>query len=422
MLPTQAGGRLGIVLAGVIFLQLCGQMHLLGDGVVLPKRQYTGSLEEKSQEAILIFQPADSGTSGESAVQDLILSIEVVGEADEFAWVIPFPSVPTVHQESDDLFKELFDFVEERRVFRAKSNKSELDQSKAVGAADIAVHSRNVVGDYELVIVSELRRGSLNEWLEQNGYRPLPAAEDVIEFYRSKRYVFACIKYTSEALAREGKINSHPLRFRFATGGRDAMYFPMKMTGLQNEPFDVTLYVFCPSWINYDLNQFGFIHRGFRLDHRDWDTTKCKPNAGKVYSTPQKDPYLQNSTANLTTVSRLFQRLYPGQGFYLTKIRASGLVPREVRQWSDDLWLFPHYVNRSFIPLDVQQGGPAAAAWPEASRSPARTSVPRSGAAGDRRSILRPLLAVVIFAAALICIPLVMRRLLHFLSIAGNGS
>ena len=38
--------------------------------------------------------------------------------------------------------------------------------------------------------------------------------------------------------------------------------------------------------------------------------------------------------------------------------------PAEVRQWADDLWLFPYYVDRKFVPYDARPGGPASAAWP----------------------------------------------------------
>ncbi len=62
-------------------------------------------------------------------------------------------------------------------------------------------------------------------------------------------------------------------------------------------------------------------------------------------------------------MAKLFQRLYPGQRYYLTNIHARGLRPAAVREWSDDLWLFPYYVDKSFVPFDARPGGPASAAW-----------------------------------------------------------
>ena len=64
------------------------------------------------------------------------------------------------------------------------------------------------------------------------------------------------------------------------TGGTDGIYFPMKMTSLQKEPFNINLYVFYKDWLNDQLSKYGYAHRGFTLKHRDWDTHDCIPNAG----------------------------------------------------------------------------------------------------------------------------------------------
>jgi hypothetical protein len=137
------------------------------------------------------------------------------------------------------------------------------------------------------------------------------------------------------------------------------------MTGLQSDRFNVNLYVFYGAWLNDHLNKFGYVHRGFRLRFRDWDTRACKPNAGKTYSAPQHDPYLNDMASRIPTIAKLFQKLHPGERYYLTNIQASGLEPDAVRHWSDDLWLFPYYVNRKFVPFDARPGGPASASWPD---------------------------------------------------------
>ena len=49
------------------------------DGKLFAPRDYQGSLEEQSQEAIIVFSQGDEKTS---AVEDLILKIRVVGPVD----------------------------------------------------------------------------------------------------------------------------------------------------------------------------------------------------------------------------------------------------------------------------------------------------------------------------------------------------
>jgi hypothetical protein len=336
----------------------------LADGKLQPPRDYRGSLEELSQEAIIIFHGADE--PGE-ATEDLILKIGVRGDVSQFAWIVPLPNEPETKPEDAELFEELFDYVQHRSMRRSVKN-SKSDGKAAPEAANdreaVTVLSREIVGSYDVSIVKENVPGALNQWLANNDYQPLEDAEDVLEFYREKGYVYACMRVSDAKLQGDATVDLHPLRFTFKTDGRDGIYFPMKLTGTQTEPFNVNLYVFYGAWLNDELNKFGYTHRGFRLNFRDWDTRECEANAGKSYSNPEGDPYLRNDAHRIPSVKRLFQKLHPGERYYLTNIQAIRLEPRDVRDWSDDLWLFPHYTNRSVVPYDVRDNGPASGAWP----------------------------------------------------------
>ncbi|MFP4058202.1 MAG: DUF2330 domain-containing protein [Candidatus Brocadiia bacterium] len=343
--------------------------RLGADGKVVPPRDYEGSLEETAQEAILIFHSSDE-TGGAS--EDLILKVRVQGEASQFAWVIPFPNPPAIAREDPALFPELHRFVQARAPRRKSAQETGEDRAAEGTAPGVEVLARKVVGSFDTAVVRETEPGALNEWLADNGFQELPDAEDVLGFYREKGYVFACIRVSDAALSKDEPVDIHPLRFSFETGGRDGIYYPMKMTGLQTKPFDVVLYVFYRYWLNDRLNKYGFVHRGFRLAYRDWDTEACVPNGGKAYSDPHDDPFLAPYARHIPTVVRLFQKLRPGERYYLTKLQARGLDPRDVRHWSDDLWLFPHYRDRDVVPFDARPGGPASAAWPAAARAEAQ--------------------------------------------------
>ena len=337
------------------------------DGAIFEPAEYKGSIEERSQEAIIIFDKSDEPGG---AVEDLILKVSVEGTADNFGWVIPFPQTPEVKKEDAELFRELFEYVEKRRPRRRyKDSKSKGDKKAEEDGEPISVISREVVGTYDVAIVRENVEGALNNWLEKEGFRTAKDGDDVISFYREKDYVFACIKVTDAALSQHSEADLHPLRFTFKTGGRDGIYYPMKMTGLQSSPFDVNLYVFYEKWLNDDVSKFGYVHRGFRLKYKDWDSPQCEPDAGKDYSDPESDPFLKNYAYLLPGVTSLFKRLHPGKRYYLTNIIATGMRPGEVRNWFGDLWLFPYYTDSSFVPYDVREGGPAPPAhmWPEAS-------------------------------------------------------
>ena len=200
--------------------------------------------------------------------------------------------------------------------------------NKAAAGGDseqkVEVISRQIVGEFDTAIVRENAEGGLNPWLEKEGYETLKNAEDIIGFYRKKKYVFACIKVSSEALKENKTIDSHPLCFSFDTGGRDGIYFPMKMTSLQTEPFDVNLYVFYRYWLNDKLSKYGYRHRGFDLKYRDWDTNRCLTNGGRAWSLPEEDPFLVNLATSVPTVTKFFQNRHPGKKYYPPNIQSKG--------------------------------------------------------------------------------------------------
>ena len=83
----------------------------------------------------------------------------------------------------------------------------------------------------------------------------------------------------------------------------------------------------------------------------------------KTWSSPADDAYLAPFAKRLPTVSRFFQKLHPGERYYMTNIYARKMRPEDVRQWRDDLWMFPHYTNKTFVPYDARRGKAAAATW-----------------------------------------------------------
>jgi hypothetical protein len=349
------------VFIATLVLLFATQSFVFGDGKVMPPRNYTGSLEEKAQEAIIVFTP---GTSEKSAVQDLIIKIQVEGKVNNFAWVVPLPSKPTTHEEDAVLFKECFSYVQSRLRPHTKKSGSAKKTDSANEAEPVTpsveVLSREVVGSYDVAIVKENAAGALNMWLKKEGFQELKDAEDVIGFYRKKDYVFACMKVADTKLSKTGTADLHPLRFTFETGGRDGIYFPMKMTSLQEDPFDVNLYIFYRAWLNDHINGYGFEHRGFDLKWRDYDTNQCKANAGKTWSAPKSDPYLKSHARKIPELTRFFQARHAGKRFYLTNITARGLKPKRVRTWDNDLWMFPHYTDKDMIPYDAREGEAAA--------------------------------------------------------------
>ena len=333
-------------------------LSIFADGMVVPPQKYEGSLNETAQEAILIFH---KGTEQQPSSQDMILKITVQGETKDFGWVVPLPSVPETGKADAAMFKELHDYVQARQPRRPKASGgfNGID-SKSESEPAAQVIKREIVGSYDVAIVREKKDGGLKDWLEDNQFKTPENVGDLIAFYRKKGYVFACMKVSDAELKKGSSADLHPIRFRFTTGGRDGIFFPMRMTGLQKERFNLNLYVFYDKWVNDRLSRFGYMQKGLSRRWRDYDSRSCKPNAGKLWSNPSKDPYLKNYAGIFPTVTKYMKEHFPNNRYYLTNVYANKLNPKSVLDWEDDLWMFPYYTDKRFVPYDAREGGPAA--------------------------------------------------------------
>ena len=141
--------------AGAVLLACLAGQYVAADGLVFRPIDYEGSLNERSQEAIIVFHKGDK--AGE-ARQDLILKISVQGDVDQFAWVVPLPSAPETGKEDAKLFEELHKYVQARLVAGGGRPKKEDGLNSAGEAApatarDVEVISREVVGSFDVSIV-----------------------------------------------------------------------------------------------------------------------------------------------------------------------------------------------------------------------------------------------------------------------------
>jgi len=296
------------------------------DGTFVPKyeeRAYEGSLEQKAQEAIIVHK---------DGVEDLILKVTYQGTPQEFAWLIPFPSVPEISRANAELFAELFAYVEHAlaRGYRwsRKWGKGEDEEAEEVGVEVIA---RKTVGSYETTTVKETVKGALSQWLLDNGYLELKGAESELEYYRKLGWVFAAIK-VREALAAApgGAVDLHPLRFKFKTRERDKMVYPLKLSVFQKSPLDVNLYVFTDSFINIDYDEKGVLTKGFEARLKEGTTRWSHKRVADVLP--------------MWKTRRFFLKNYARDRFCLTNIQVQGLKPSEIREWSEDLYIYPQYV------------------------------------------------------------------------------
>jgi Uncharacterized protein conserved in bacteria (DUF2330) len=107
-------------------------------------------------------------------------------------------------------------------------------------AEPISILDRKMAGVYETTTIASHDAKALQTWLSENGYAVPTNAEPVIASYARNGWVFVAAKVRRDNAALDTN-TPQPLSFTFKTG---QPVYPMRLTGLGNQPLSVDLYVF----------------------------------------------------------------------------------------------------------------------------------------------------------------------------------
>lgn len=114
---------------------------------------------------------------------------------------------------------------------------SQIGESTAV-----PVLERKLVGIFETAIIASSDPKALSAWLNQNGYFVPANAQPVIERYVKDGRVVVAVKVRRDE-PNPNTSTPHPLSFTFKT---DKPVYPVRLTGVDNWPLRVELYVIGP--------------------------------------------------------------------------------------------------------------------------------------------------------------------------------
>lgn len=255
------------------YLQLSG----LADGKIFSAVAVSDDVVIPDQRALIHF------TNG---VQRLVIETRFTGTGTNFAWVIPLPAQPVIEQSTTGVFPTL-EFLFRPRIrhdvtryyvgmligtgmilliaFAGRSASFILAilfvvlvligmllpslvkataKASASGpsAAAVTVLNRQVVGVFETATIASRDPAALEDWLVANGFRLSTNSTPIIADYVRDDWVFVTAKVRKDDADTEtGTV--HPLSFTFAT---ERPVYPLRLTGVDNGPLRVELYVFAP--------------------------------------------------------------------------------------------------------------------------------------------------------------------------------
>ena len=258
-------------------LSLLLPVPALADGMVIPSTAFPANITMPDQQALVHF------TNG---TERLVIETRFTGAGTNFAWVVPLPSQPVVEAATTGLFPTLRYLFQPRvmhqvpayfivilttagliLVFRAAFRAGAVwvivlilgilvlalllpalgtaGSKGMAGTAEgaVSILDRRVVGVFDITIIASRDPKALQNWLRENGFAASADTDPVIASYVNEGWVFAAAKVRRD-LGELQTSTPHPLSFTFKTA---RPVYPMRLTGVNNGPLRVELYVFGPA-------------------------------------------------------------------------------------------------------------------------------------------------------------------------------
>jgi hypothetical protein len=227
----------------------------LADGCFVFRWNKNIDIKEPTQKAIIVY---DAGR------EDLLLQVKYEGPLEEFGWLIPVPSLPTVEKGSMRPFYELSQLTQRQWGVPVPAATHGWN---AGGGQDEAVKVIEVktVGAYEVTILSARDAGSLERWLKLHDYSVPQGKAAIIDEYIRKDWYFIAAKIdlrrpvglqkVSGAAPRNTSLppqarkairkqlssgELHPLRISFDSPN---CIYPLKISAVSGKPSEISLYV-----------------------------------------------------------------------------------------------------------------------------------------------------------------------------------
>jgi hypothetical protein len=306
-----------------------------------------------------------------NGVERLVIETRFTGAGTNFAWVVPLPSQPVVEAASTGLFPTLQYLFRPpithdvpryyitilvvmgvvlalRMIARHVSQPVVVililfvcmflaalllpalstAKSKAQATSDsanpsVSILDRQLVGVFETTTIASRNPQALQEWLRENGFVVTKNSEPVIADYVKDGWVFVAAKVRRDR-AENQTSTPHPLSFTFKT---ERAVYPMRLTGVDNGPLQVELYVFGGQ------RAYAPYFKAERCAQPTYPTL----NGGYVYRSPE-----------VLSISHPLLRQWVDGSAVATKLTAA-LTPEQMRR---DVWLdwrpFAEKSNRRF--------------------------------------------------------------------------
>ena len=248
---------LSCFLTVVLLTGLAGPV--LADGGFLSAPEYL--IYERTQSAVLQLR---------DGVEDLCILPEFYGDAADFVWIVPVPSLPTVTQGDELLFYQIAELT--RPVYRYRDANWGCEETNyydtGVAEDGTQILADQIVGMYRTLIISSDDGADLADSLSAWGYlheENDEAVDAALQYYVDREWYFVAMRIDENTLPEEYPYYDYwyglvePVRLRFAA---DRMVYPLRISQLSSlSRSAIHLYVIGEHRMTHDLFETWYANR-----------------------------------------------------------------------------------------------------------------------------------------------------------------
>jgi len=213
----------------LLALPLLGAFPLLSPSPACAPAPRQGQFVQIADESAIIIWDAESKT------QHFIRRATFQTEADDFGFLVPTPSQPTLAESSDEAFATLGKFTEPPVITKTRDASpgcgigcaaDKAPQATAGRAAPDAVRvlEQKRVAGHDAAVLEADDANALNKWLKDHGYASRPELVEWLEPYVKQSWKITAFKIAKDAEKAPG-ISTSAIRMTFKT---DQPFFPYR--------------------------------------------------------------------------------------------------------------------------------------------------------------------------------------------------
>ncbi len=181
------------------------------------------------QTVILLWDPA-------TRTQHFVRQASFKSDADDFGFLVPSPTQPTLDESGNEAFAQLRKLTEPEVIKKPRPRGgwgcSDTARPTVESKADVKVLEKKLVAGFDAAVLEAKSAVALTKWLRENGYAFSPEVEAWAKPYVDQGWIITAMKVAKDRDAKDRKdLSASALRMSFKT---DRPLFPYREPDTQD--------------------------------------------------------------------------------------------------------------------------------------------------------------------------------------------